>query len=246
MNGADPYAGQSSLGHLPQEKWEFDDSVASVFRDMLERSIPELATMRKAVTQLGAECVREKTDIVDLGCSQGDAIEPFVRKFGAQNRFVLCDSSEPMLAACRARFSGYTETGVMRVQSIDLRTSFPKVRSSLTLSILTLQFVPIEFRQRVVQSAFDSLTPGGAFILVEKVLGSCAELHERFVRHYQALKAEHGYTREEIERKALSLEGVLVPVATAWNEDLLHTAGFGKIDCFYRWMNFAGWIAVKK
>lgn len=214
MNHADPYAeAPTSVGHAPGAKWEFDESVARVFRDMLERSIPELSTMRKAVTQLGAECVRENTDIVDLGCSQGDAIEPFVKKFGAQNRFVLCDTSEPMLEECRKRFKGYTDTGVMRVQSIDLRSDFPKVRSSLTLSILTLQFVPIEFRQRVVQSAFDSLAPGGAFILVEKVLGSCAELHERFVRHYKALKAEHGYSQEEIERKALSLEGVLVPVA---------------------------------
>jgi tRNA (cmo5U34)-methyltransferase len=60
------------------------------------------------------------------------------------------------------------------------------------------------------------------------------------------LKAEHGYSREEIDRKRFSLEGVLVPVTARWNEELLAAAGFDQIDCFWRWMNFAGWVAVRE
>ncbi|GAB7188362.1 hypothetical protein ATKI12_8193 [Kitasatospora sp. Ki12] len=29
------------------------------------------------------------------------------------------------------------------------------------------------------------------------------------------------------------------------NVELLGQAGFQRVDCFWRWMNFAGWIAVK-
>jgi tRNA (cmo5U34)-methyltransferase len=36
-----------------------------------------------------------------------------------------------------------------------------------------------------------------------------------------------------------------VPVTARWNEELLRSAGFVDIDCFWRWMNFAGWIAVR-
>jgi tRNA (cmo5U34)-methyltransferase len=43
----------------------------------------------------------------------------------------------------------------------------------------------------------------------------------------------------------LALEGVLVPVTAAWNEQLLKGAGFSQVECFWRWMNFAGWVAVK-
>ena len=53
------------------------------------------------------------------------------------------------------------------------------------------------------------------------------------------------YTQEEIDRKRLSLEGVLVPVTAAWNEDMLRREGFRNVDCFWRWMNFAAWVAVK-
>ena len=58
-------------------------------------------------------------------------------------------------------------------------------------------------------------------------------------------KREQGYSAEEIERKRLSLERVLVPMTAKWNEELLRDAGFRQVDCFWRWMNFAGWFAVK-
>ncbi len=63
---------------------------------------------------------------------------------------------------------------------------------------------------------------------------------------YYDLKAENGYSQDQIERKRLSLEGVLVPVTAHWNEEMLKTAGFVEVDCFWRWMNFAGWVAVKQ
>jgi len=54
------------------------------------------------------------------------------------------------------------------------------------------------------------------------------------------------YTTEQIERKRLALEGVLVPVTARWNEDLLRDAGFRQVECFWRWLNFAGWVGVRE
>ena len=78
------------------------------------------------------------------------------------------------------------------------------------------------------------------------MLGSDAELDELFVELYQQMKRENGYTQEEIDRKRLSLEGRLVPVTGRWNEEMLLRAGFDRVDCFWRWMNFAGWIALRE
>jgi tRNA (cmo5U34)-methyltransferase len=133
----------------------------------------------------------------------------------------------------------------MKIYDMDLRTDYPRVSACVTLCVLTLQFTPIEYRQQILQSIYDSTLHGGALILVEKVLGSNAQLDKLMVEHYYKMKEEHGYSAEDIARKRMSLEGVLVPVTSKWNEELLHMAGFKSIDCFWRWMNFSAWVAVK-
>jgi tRNA (cmo5U34)-methyltransferase len=231
---------------MPSGPWRFDADVTDAFADMLARSIPQYEVMRRAVFDLGSRYVRPSTDVVDLGASRGEALDPFVRRFGAYNRHVAVEVSGPMREALKERFAGYLPSGVVTVRDDDLRHAFPPVKASLILSVLTLQFVPIEHRQRLVQKVYDHLLPGGAAIVVEKVLGATAGLDEAFVDVYYALKRENGYSQDAIDRKRLSLEGVLVPVTASWNEELLRMAGFREVDCFWRWANFAGWIAVRR
>lgn len=230
---------------LPEGKWTFDAEVTHVFEDMLSRSIPQYEVMRQACFDIACRYVQPKTAIVDLGCSRGEAIRALLDRFGAHNRFVGVEVSAPMLQAARERFQGYIECGIVDIRAMDLRTAYPPEQASVTLSVLTLQFTPIEYRQRIVAEVYGHTRPGGAFLLVEKVLGATAEIDSTLVETYYALKREQGYSQEEIERKRLSLEGVLVPVTARWNEELLVSAGFRQVDCFWRWMNFAGWVAVK-
>jgi tRNA (cmo5U34)-methyltransferase len=233
---------------LPEDRarWQFDASVTDVFDNMLVRSIPQYEVMREAVFELGSKFVTPQTSIVDLGCARGEALAPFVRTFGACNRFVGVEVSPTMLAAVRERFTGPIKDGIVDIRDLDLRTGYPPEKASVTLAVLTIQFTPIEYRHRIVKTVFEHTLPDGAFILVEKVLASTAQLDELFVERYHAMKARNGYTTEQIERKRLALEGVLVPVTARWNEDLLRDAGFRQIECFWRWLNFAGWIGVKE
>jgi tRNA (cmo5U34)-methyltransferase len=234
----------TSLGHLPGQRWAFDESVTHVFDDMLERSIPQYHEMRRLCFDVGSLFVQPQTEIVDLGCSRGEALVPFMERYGANNRYLGLDVSEPMLDAARQRFASWPES-IVRIRSFDLRTGFPSCDASLILSALTLMFIPINYRQRIVQDAYDALRPDGALIVVEKVLGSSAQTDRLMVNRYHRMKAENGYSSGEIERKRLALEGVQVPVTAAWNEDLLHAAGFRRVECFWRWMNFAAWVGVK-
>lgn len=229
----------------PGDKWAFDDSVTQCFDNMLQRSIPHYDVMRATTFELAAQYVQDKTAIIDLGCSRGEALAPFIKRFGAYNRYVGTDVSEPMLEAARTRYEGYTKAGIVDIRNCDLRHDYPPEYASVTLAVLTLQFIPIEYRQQVVRNAYKHTAPGGCFMLVEKVLGSTADLDRVMVSGYRDLKARNGYTQDQINRKALSLEGVLVPLTAKGNVDLLRQAGFQHIDCYWRWLNFAAWIAVK-
>jgi len=242
----DPSDHRVSLGHVPDGPWAFDDEVTSVFDDMLERSIPQYDTMRGLVFEVGRRFVPERGTVLDLGCSRGGALAPFVATFGDRASYVGVEIAPPMLAACRKRFASEIESGVVSVLDLDLRVSDPEVDATLTLAVLTLQFLPPQARARVVRAIHDRTAPGGALLLVEKVCGGSPETDELLTDLYHGLKRAHGYGEEEIERKRLSLEGVLVPASAAWNETLLTDAGFAHVECFWRVLNFAGWIAIKR
>jgi tRNA (cmo5U34)-methyltransferase len=232
----------------PGRRWEFDDEVTNAFDEMLRRSIPEHDVMRRACFELACPFVAARTAVVDLGCSRGEALAPFVSRFGAGNRYVGVEVSRPMLAAARERFKGYVDCGVVEVREHDLRLGFPAVAPppSVVLCVLTLQFVPIEHRARLLRQCCLATAPGGCLVLVEKVLGDSAELDQLLVDAYHRLKMDRGYSPDDVQRKRLSLEGVLVPVTAAWDEHMLRTAGYRGIECFWRHLNFAGWIAVKE
>jgi tRNA (cmo5U34)-methyltransferase len=225
--------------------WAFDEEVSHVFDDMLRRSIPQYGIMRGLVYEVGRAFVQPGTAVVDLGCSRGEAVAPFVEEFGADVRFVGVEVSPPMREACRERFAAEIEAGTFELLDLDLRERYPDVAASLTLSVLTMQFTPIEYRHGLVQDVFDRTVPGGALVLVEKVLGRSAQTETLLTGLYHTLKRANGYAQEEIDRKRLQLEGVLVPVTAAWNEELLRTAGFGVVECFWRYLNFAAWVAVR-
>lgn len=221
-------------------KWEFDDEVAACFDEMLERSIPDYGNMRQLVYNIGKHFVKPETTIMDIGCSNGNAALPFVKTF--DNPFILCDVSESMLDLCKRGFKNYPNVDI---RNHDLRNGVPDAKSSLILSILTVQFTPIEYRQKILQSVYDSLVDGGCFIFVEKLLGNSYDIDSVFVDEYYAIKKDNQYTNEQIQNKRKSLEGVLVPVTANWNIELLKQAGFRTIDCFWRYLNFTGFIAVK-
>lgn len=230
----------------PEGRWEFNEEVTACFENMLERSIPQYQIMRETVTNLAVRYAREDSCVLDLGTSRGGALAPIIERLaGPRYRFMGTELSEPMLAAATERFAGMENVDIVRH---DLRDGAPNVNSghcSVVMAVLTLQFTPIEYRQRIVQGIYDSLLPGGAFIFVEKILGSTDHINRMMVSEYYASKSANGYDQEKIDAKRRSLEGVLVPITAEWNTQLLRSAGFQHVDCFWRWMNFAGWVGVK-
>ena len=230
---------------LPAGPWKFDQEVTDAFEDMLRRSIPQYDVMRAAVNDVGEFFVRDGLDVFDLGCARGEALEHFVRKYGARSHFVGVDASEPMVEAATRRFEGYIRAGVVRIERMDLRSNFPPGRPSLILAVLTLQFVSLDHRQALLRECYEALSTHGALVVVEKLGIHPPRLRDVFENLYCGKKRAAGYTDEQIERKKLALEGILVPLSETENVGRLMNAGFRDVECFWRWMNFAGFVAVK-
>ena len=236
---------QSIDNIVVSDKWQFNKDVTAVFGNMLERSIPEYDIMRALCERIGTNYVKPDTYIIDVGCSDGRAIEPFFRRFKGQNKFIGVEISDPMIDSAKQRFKGENDIYIYKQDIVEKIAEVKPGTSSLILSVLTIQFTPIEYRHKIISEIYDLLGVGGAFIFVEKVLGNTYLIDKALVDEYYKIKAEHQYTQEQISSKRKSLEGVLVPLTAKWNENLLKEAGFTQIDCFWRCLNFAGWIAIK-
>lgn len=239
---------------MPEGKWEFDEKVTDCFEDMLSRSIPQYDLMRDSSANLvydvikNPKCKKDTFNILDIGCSDGLMIEKLISKFNDEGYgyYTGVDISEPMLDKARHRLSDNINKGNVKIENCDLRTDFPYGHYDAITSILSIQFTPIEYRQHIIQEIYNNLSNvNGCFIMVEKVLGNTDNINKLFIKNYYDMKKQNGYTEEQIERKRLSLEGVLVPVTSDWNVDLLKQAGFRQVDVFWKWMNFVGYIAFK-
>lgn len=234
---------------MPQGVWQFDESVTQVFADMLERSIPDYGRMRELTLALAGQIIDQHNHsrVVDLGCSTGLGLSGFVGRFGVTRRYTGCDTSEPMLQAARERFHGWDS--IVEIKLCDLRRDYPVSKgvcdSSAVLSVLTLMFIPIERRLALLKRIYDSLLPGGIFVLVEKLVGEGATLDQLFQQQYLILKGENGYSQEQILRKQLSLEHVMTPLPATWTIEMLRLAGFRELDCFWRAGCFGGFLALK-
>lgn len=224
--------------------WEFDDQVTRVFDDMLARSIPDYSGMREIVTEVALRFARPGSQILDLGCSRGGALAHIAHQEPDGIRYLGVEISRPMAEAARGNLCQLPID--VEILELDLRYDFPSVDScSVILSVLTLQFTPIEYRQNILGNVFHALESGGCFILVEKVLASSLEMDSLMTSLYHRKKGANGYSAEQIDSKQRSLEGVLVPVTAAWNEELMRASGFSSVECVWRNMQFACWVALK-
>lgn len=227
---------------LAGNTWAFDSDVTEVFDDMLSRSIPGYEDMREVTTALALKFLGEPGRVVDLGAARGEALARLLA-VRPEAEAIAVEVSPPMLDAAKQRLASYKHAHASR---IDLRLDYPEATDvDVVLAVLTLQFIPIEHRWRILHEAEQSLRPGGALLLVEKVLGSSYPTDQLLVETYYDRKRLLGYSDEEITRKRLSLEGVLVPVTAEANERMLAAAGFGPVERVWQSLNFAGWLAIR-
>lgn len=229
----------------PKGKWKFNEEVAKCFDNMLERSIPDYQNMRKLEKLIINNSVSNKHTLLDIGCSNGINIDDFCNDMKCYG----IDISEPMLQQARERF---VKNNNVIIEQFNVLTGLNSLCGKIGVegfdiitSVLTIQFTPIEYRQSILSDIYNHLNKNGVFIFVEKILGSDNVINNMLVKSYYDIKSDNGYSYDAINRKKKSLEGVLVPVTSNWNRDLLKQAGFTKMETFWKCLNFEGIVALK-
>lgn len=248
MSETKKIGGPDTIFRTPMESpsdFAFDAKVASVFDDMVDRSVPFYAEIQRMTNEMVRDFAVAGTNVYDLGCSTGTTLLGVDRAVDAPVRLVGVDNSAEMLAKCEEKLKQHGLRHEHQLVHADLNDRVTIENASVVLMVLTLQFVRPLHREALVRSAFEGLNQQGCLILVEKVLGENSTFNRLFIDYYYRMKKKNGYTELEIAQKREALENVLIPYRLMENRELLQRVGFSCTDVFFKWYNFCGMIAVK-
>jgi len=230
----------------PKLEFTFDEDLATVFDDMLFRSVPFYNEIQRMIMEQASYFAHPKTAVYDLGCATGTTLINLAKVIDDPKvRFIGIDNSVPILekAYLKIKEAGYTDR--ILLQQDDLNAPLSLEETSVVICNLTLQFVKPQYRDILIRSVYDALVNGGCLLLVEKVLSEESMINRMFIDFYYAFKRRNGYSEMEIARKREALENVLIPFRLEENITLLKRNGFELVDTFFKWYNFAGLLAVK-
>ncbi|WP_426876018.1 carboxy-S-adenosyl-L-methionine synthase CmoA [Glaesserella parasuis] len=239
---------KDALFSAPIEKlgdFTFDESVAEVFPDMIQRSVPGYSNIITAIGMLASRFVTDQSNVYDLGCSRGAGILSIrrnVEKSGV--RIIGVDNSEPMVERCRRHLEAYHSDIPVEILCDDIRHIEIKNASMVVLNF-TLQFLPREDRLALLRKIYHGLNPNGVLVLSEKFTFEDNTINELLIDLHHTFKRANGYSELEVSQKRTALENVMRTDSIDTHKARLKEAGFSQVDLWFQCFNFGSMITIK-
>ena len=233
----------SPVGEI--EPFKFDETVATVFPDMIVRSVPGYNTIISAIGLLAGKFAQPDSVCYDLGCSLGAATLSMRNHIASKHcRIIAVDNSQAMLQHCKKLNAQDHSQVDVELQCSDIR-NISVENASVVVINFTLQFIPINDRQMLLNKIYQGLLPGGILILSEKIMFSDSKQQALQTEMHHIFKKANGYSDLEISQKRTALEDVLIPETFKQHQQRLLNAGFNNAEVWFQYFNFASMLALK-
>lgn len=227
------------------EDFRFDQSVAEVFPDMIQRSVPGYDTIVDSIGQLSGQHAQAGSTLYDLGCSLGAAtlaMQKYVRQQDCS--IVAVDNSEAMIERCKLHLGAFRCPVPVDVVCDDLQNVRIENASVVVLNF-TLQFIVPEERQAIIDTIYAGMLPGGILIISEKIAHPSEAGNKLLIDLHHEFKRRNGYSDLEISQKRTALENVMRTDSFAVHESRFKQAGFRDAVLWFKCYNFASMVAIK-
>lgn len=224
---------------MTEQKFSFSNT-ADAFDEHIGKSIRGYHDLRDDIVSMSKYFVEDQTSVVDIGCSQGTMIRrirdandqaPDANYIGIE----INDAFQPHWVPERNL--------TYRVE--DVRQSDALTNMSLAISMFTFQFIPERDRLALMQTIFDNLTDGGAFITSEKIFSQNAKTQNMLEFLYYDFKRK-SFTEKEILDKEQELRHLAKNTTESLLVTQLRNIGFRGVQTFWRNFNFVGVLAMKR
>ncbi|MDH3961662.1 MAG: carboxy-S-adenosyl-L-methionine synthase CmoA, partial [Desulfuromonadales bacterium] len=146
--------------------FEFDEKVAEVFPDMIQRSVPGYGTMISTLGILAAKYAQPDSCCYDLGCSLGAVSLSMRQRINQPGcKIIAVDNSEAMVERGLELLASdnFSRVPVEMVCADILDIAIEN--ASVVILNFTLQFIPLDQRLALITRIYQGLKPGGVLIL---------------------------------------------------------------------------------
>ena len=239
---------KDTIFSAPIEKlgdFTFDEAVAEVFPDMIQRSVPGYSNIITAIGMLAQRFVTDHSNIYDLGCSRGAGILSIRRNIqGKQAQIIGIDNSPAMVERWRAHINAYHSNVPVEILCDDIRQVEIKNASMVVLNF-TLQFLPRADRLALLKKIHQGLNPNGILVLSEKFTFENETMNELLIDLHHTFKRANGYSELEVSQKRTALENVMLTDSIETHKKRLQEAGFSQIELWFQCFNFGSMVAIK-
>lgn len=224
----------------------FDERVANVFSDMISRSVPGYQQILRMLPTLTRHFNVSDANYYDLGCSLGAGMLAMAKGLDTTNaNLVGIDNSSAMIAHAKKNLEilDSTHLNYKLLEQDLLQTEIDS--AAVVLMNFTLQFIPLNKRNELVQNIFDGLVNGGCLILSEKIKFKDSATASALTDIHHQYKADQGYSQMEIAQKRDAIENVLIPETLNSHIRRLENAGFGVVTPWVQNLQFISILAIK-
>ncbi|WP_439242261.1 carboxy-S-adenosyl-L-methionine synthase CmoA [Lonepinella sp. BR2474] len=223
----------------------FDENVAEVFPDMIQRSVPGYSNIITAIGMLANRFVTANSHVYDLGCSRGAATLSARRNIQQPNvKIIGVDNSQPMVERCRQHIQAYHSEIPVEIFCDDIR-NISIENASMVILNFTLQFLPPEDRQTLLEKIYQGLNPNGVLVLSEKFRFEDENVDNLLIDLHHQFKRANGYSELEVSQKRTALENVMRPDSVNTHKVRLKNIGFSQVELWFQCFNFGSMVAVK-
>jgi tRNA (cmo5U34)-methyltransferase len=235
------------------DDFAFNDNVAGVFADMIQRSVPGYTALNQLLPIVANQFIQSNSNVYDLGCSLGEAsisIAKAVDKIKSSDNVNIfaVDNSASMIKQFQQRlvnihFSNFSPDNIRPM--LDDITKVEINNGSFAILNYTLQFVDRSKRDGLIKNICKGLNKGGALLLSEKITYHDKNEDMLMQQLHEGFKRQNDYSEMEISQKREALENVLIRDTHEQHVERLQQAGFFQVSILAKYLNFVSYLAIK-
>ena len=219
------------IGHFEKQVHEYEC--------LMERLVPRYKKQHEIIYDLLPQDTERKIRVLDLGCGNG-ALSKLVLKKLPNAHVVGFDLTPKMLEAYVKNLSEYR--GKYELMQGDYRFDPIGSNYDIVLAGLTLQHLTWGQRKNFYRLIYTILNPKGSFISNDIIIDEDWDIRNKQYDNWMKFIKSNGEDPQYWFEKHMHKD---YPVTLEDHTKWLKDAGFSKVECHWRYYNFAITSAIK-